>query len=188
MLGASRSLHAVYGAPNNTRNVVVVRFWAVGWFLVLAPLVLLSFVSASVTANLSTRILDALGLQWAGPVLLLDASALVLTMVLNVVVMFLLLGRLGGIRPPRGPLLVGALVGAVVIEVLKQGMALLVAFVIDRPQYGALAAPIGILFVLYLQAVTLYAVAALTAALAEVRQGPRSGAAVDDAGAAPATS
>ena len=171
VLGASRSLHAVYGAPNNTRNVVLVRFWAVGWFLVLAPLVLLSFVSASVTANLSTRILDAVGLQWDGPALLLDGAALVLTMVLNVVVMYLLLGRLGGIRPPRVPLVVGALVGALVIEVLKQGMALLVAFVIDRPQYGALAAPIGILFVLYLQAVTLYAVAALTAALAEVRRG-----------------
>ena len=171
VLGASRSLHAVYGAPNNTRNVVLVRFWAVGWFLVLAPLVLLSFVSASVTANLSTRILDAVGLQWDGPALLLDGAALVLTMVLNVLVMYLLLGRLGGIRPPRVPLLVGALVGALVIEVLKQGMALLVAFVIDKPQYGALAAPIGILFVLYLQAVTLYAVAALTAALAEVRRG-----------------
>ncbi len=55
VLGASRSLHAVYGAPNNTRNFVVVRFWAVGWFLALAPLVLLSFVSASVTANLFTQ-------------------------------------------------------------------------------------------------------------------------------------
>jgi membrane protein len=184
VLGASRSLHAVYGAPNNTRNVVTVRFWAVGWFLVLAPLVLLSFVSASVTANLSTRILDTLGLRWGGPGLLLDGAALVLTMVLDVVVMYLLLGRLGGIRPPAVPLLVGALVGAVVIEVLKQGMALLVAFVIDRPQYGALAAPIGILFVLYLQAVTLYAVAALTAALAELRRGAPGGATAFEAGAA----
>lgn len=167
VLGASRSLHAVYGAPNNTRNVVVVRFWAAGWFLALAPLVLLSFVSASVTANLFTRILDRLGLQWSGPTPLLDVSALALTLVLNFVVVRLMLGRLGGIRPPRRPLLVGAVVGAVVIEVLKQAMALLVGFVIDKPQYGALAAPIGILFVLYLQAMALYAVASLTAALAE---------------------
>ena len=59
--------------------------------------------------------------------------------------------------------------GAVVIEVLKQVMALLVGFVIDKPQYGALAAPIGIMFVLYLQSSALYAVASLTAALAETR-------------------
>ena len=53
------------------------------------------------------------------------------------------------------------------IEILKQVMALLVGLVIDRPQYGALAAPIGIMFVLYLQSTALYAVASLTAALSE---------------------
>ena len=57
--------------------------------------------------------------------------------------------------------------GAVVIELLKQLMALLVGFVIDKPQYGALSAPIGIMFVLYLQSSALYLVASLTAALAE---------------------
>jgi len=169
VLAASRSLHAVYGAPENTRNVVWVRVWALGWFLALAPLVLLSFVSASFTANLSDRLLTALGLQWDGPSLLLGALAVVLTMVLNFLVVHLMLGRLGGIRPARTPLLVGAAVGAVVIEVLKQVMALLVSFVIDKPQYGALAAPIGIMFVLFLQSSALYLVASLTAALAERR-------------------
>ncbi len=173
VLAASRSLHAVYGAPENTRNVVWVRVWALGWFLALAPLVLLSFVSASFTANLSDRLLTALGLQWDGPSLLLGALAVVLTMVLNFLVVHLMLGRLGGIRPARTPLLVGAAVGAVVIEVLKQVMALLVSFVIDKPQYGALAAPIGIMFVLFLQSSALYLVASLTAALAE-RRGERA--------------
>ena len=170
-MGASRSLHAVYGAPNNTRNLVWIRFWAAGWFLVLAPLVLLSYVSASFTANLAGRLLDALDVDWDGPTRLLRAGALVLTMVLNYVFMRLMLGRLGGIRPPRIPLIIGAAIGAVVIELLKQAMALLVSFVIDKPKYGALAAPIGIMFVLYLQAIALYAVASLTAALAEVRAG-----------------
>jgi membrane protein len=169
VLAASRSLHAVYGAPENTRNFVWVRIWSLGWFLVLAPLVLLSFVGATFTANLSGRLLDALGLQWGGSGLLLGLVAFVLTMVLNFLVMHLMLGRLGGIRPARSPLLVGAAVGAVVIEVLKQVMALLVGFVIDKPQYGAVAAPIGIMFVLYLQSSALYVVASLTAALAEMR-------------------
>ena len=92
-------------------------------------------------------------------------------MVLNFVVVRLMLGRLGGIRPPRTPLIVGAAVGAVVIELLNQAMALLLSFVIDKPKYGALSAPIGIMFVLYLQAIALYAVASLTAALAEIRAG-----------------
>lgn len=167
VLAASRSLHAVYGAAKNTRNFVRVRLWALGWFLALAPLVLLSFVSASFTADLADQLLDVLGLDWGGSRLLLAAGALCLTMVLNFLVMYLMLGKLGGIRPPRAPLLAGAVAGAVVIEVLKQVMALLVGAVIDRPQYGALAAPIGIMFVLYMQSSALYAVASLTAALAE---------------------
>jgi len=169
VLAASRSLHAVYGAPENTRNVVMVRVWALGWFLVLAPLVLLSFVGVTVTANVSGRLLDAVGVQWHGPTLVLGAVALVLTMVLNFVVIDLMLGRLGGIRPARRPRVVGAAVGAVVIEVLKQVMALLVGLVVDKPQYGALAAPIGIMFVLFLQSSALYVVASLTAALTEGR-------------------
>ncbi|KAB7741878.1 hypothetical protein GA707_16830 [Nostocoides sp. F2B08] len=172
VLAASRSLHAVYGAAKNPRNFVRVRLWALGWFLALAPLILLSFVSASFTTDLAGRLLDAFDLDWVGPRLLLTAGALVLTMVLNFLVVYLMLGRLGGIRPARTPLLAGAAVGALAIEVLKQVMALLVGWVIDRPQYGALAAPIGIMFVLYLQSSALYATASLTAALAETRGAP----------------
>jgi membrane protein len=168
VLAASRSLHAVYGAPKNTRNFIHVRLWALGWLLLLAPLVLLSFVSASFTADLSNRLLGVLGLNLGGPALLRGAvAALLMTMLLNFLVMYLMLGRLGGIRPPRAAHIVGAAAGAVIIEVLKQVMALLLGFVIDRPQYGALAAPIGIMFVLYLQSSALYAAASLTAALAE---------------------
>ena len=172
VFAASRSVHAIYGAPTNPRNFVWVRVWAFGWFLALAPLVLLSFVSASFTANLSGRLLDILGWDWNGPRFLLGTTAAVLTIALNFLVVYLVLGRLGGLRPPRRPRLIGALVGALVIEVLKQAMALLVSLVIAKPQYGALAAPIGIMFVLYLQSTALYGVAALTAALAEAQADP----------------
>ncbi len=169
VFAASRSVHAIYGAPNNPRNFVWVRVWAFGWFLALAPLVLLSFVSASFTANLSGRLLEILDWEWNGPRFLLGTAAAVLTIALNFLVVYLVLGRLGGIRPPRRPRLVGAAVGAFAIEVLKQVMALLVNLVVAKPQYGALAAPIGIMFVLYLQSIALYAVASLTAALAETQ-------------------
>jgi membrane protein len=169
VLAASRSVHAIYGAPNNPRNIVWLRVWAFGWFLVLAPLVLLSFVTTSLTASFSGRLMGALGLEWEGSTLVLTVTAAVLTMVLNFLVVYVVLGRLGGIRPARRPRLAGAAVGSVVIEVLKQAMALLVGLVITKPQYGALAAPIGIMFVLYLQSSALYGVASLTAALAEVQ-------------------
>lgn len=173
VFAASRALHVVYGAPTNPRNFVWVRVWAFGWFLVLAPLVMFSFVGVSFTTNLTGRVFQALGLSWEGPRLVLGILAAVLTLGLNFLVVHLLLSRLGGIRPARRPRLVGAAVGAVVLEVLKQVMALLVGLVVDKPQYGALAAPIGIMFVLYLQSSALYAVASLTAALAEVRaEGP----------------
>lgn len=169
VMAGSRSVHAIYGAPVNTRNVLQVRVWAFGWFLVLAPVVLLSFVSASVTTDVLGRILGALGLHWDGPTSLLGATALAAALLCNFVAVYWVLGRLGGIRPPRHALVSGAAVGALVMEVLKQTMALLVGFVVRRPQYGAFAAPIGILFVLYLQACALYAVASLTAALAETQ-------------------
>ncbi|GAA2025031.1 hypothetical protein GCM10009740_13330 [Terrabacter terrae] len=169
VLAASRSVHAIYGAPVNTRDLVRVRVWAFGWFLVLAPVVLLSFVSATITTDLSRRLLDALGVDWTGPELLLGVAALAFAVLLNFVWIYWVLGWLGGIRPRRWALIRGAGLGALVIEVLKQAMALLVGFVLRRPQYGALAAPIGILFVLYLQSVALYAVASLTAALAQTR-------------------
>lgn len=163
----SRSLHSIYGAPKNTRNIVFVRVWALGWFFVLAPLMLLSFVASTFTANFLGRVLALLGIDWGGPGALLTVVALVFTLALNFLVNYLLLGRLGGIRPPGLPLVVGSAVGAVVVEVLKLVMALLLGFVVDKPQYGALAAPIGIMFVLYLQCGALYAVASLVAALAE---------------------
>ncbi len=164
---ASRSLHSVYGAPKNARNPVLVRVWALAWFFALAPLVLLSFVASTFTANLSSRILGVLGIDWAGPGVLLTVTALALTLALNFLVVYLMLGRLGGIRPPWLPLVVGSAVGAVAIEVLKLAMALLLGFVVDQPKYGALAAPIGVMFVLYLQCGALFGVASLTAALAE---------------------
>jgi membrane protein len=82
-------------------------------------------------------------------------------------VVYVFLGRMGGIRPSRGARLVGAAAGAIAIEVLKTAMALLVGFTIDAPKYGAFAAPIGVLFVLYLQSTALYGAAALAAGIAE---------------------
>lgn len=167
VVAASRSIHSIYGAPKDSRSYVLARLRALGWLLALAPLVLLSYVASSFLANLNDRVLDALGIDWRGPGIVVNLVAVVVTLGANLLVVYLVLGQLGGIRPSRRARLVGAGVGALAIEVLKTLMTLLVAFTVDKPQYGAFAAPIGVLFVLYLQSTALYGAAALTAGVAE---------------------
>lgn len=164
---AFQSVHLIYGAPKDSRSFVVARLRGLMWLVVIGPLILLSFVASSFTADLSDRVFDALGIAWQGSDVLLAIASLALALGVNYLVIYLVLGNFGGIRPPSRARTVGALVGAVVIEILKTFMTLLISFTIAKPQYGALAAPIGILFVLFLLSAALYASAALTAGVAD---------------------
>jgi membrane protein len=167
VMAASRSLHIIFGAPKDSRPFVLARLRAAGWLLVLAPLVLLSYVGSSIVTTLSDRVLELVGIEWSGPRVLVAAVAGVLTLGLDFVVVRLLLSRLGGLRPGSSALFWGSVVGAVALEALKLAMAALLGFVVAKPQYGALAAPIGIMFVLFLQSLALYGAAALTAGIAD---------------------
>ena len=167
VMAASRSLRFLYGAPKNPRSFLLVRVRAAGWLVLLAPLVLLSYVGSSILATLSDRLLEVVGIDWSGPRVLLGVVAAVTTLALNFLVVRLLLGHLGGIRPGRAALAWGSAIGALATEVLKLGMAGLLGFVVAKPQYGALAAPIGIMFVLFLQSLALYGSASIAAGIAE---------------------
>lgn len=164
---ASDSIHLIYSAPKDPRNFVVAKVRYAGWLLLLAIMILLSFVASSFTTDISGKLASALGFQWDGPTLPLQLGTIVVTLALDFAVVYLILSHLGGIRPARGPRVIGSLVGMVLIEILKLLMSTLISFTVAKPQYGALAAPIGILFVLFLQAMTLYAAAALTAGIAD---------------------
>jgi len=115
----------------------------------------------------SNDVLDALNLDWNGPGVLLALLSIALTLGVNFLIVFLLISYLGGIKPNLRARLIGAGIGAIAIELLKFAMALILRLSLDKPQYGALAAPIGILLVLYLQCTTLYGCAAITAGVAE---------------------
>jgi uncharacterized BrkB/YihY/UPF0761 family membrane protein len=167
VMAASRSLHIIYGAPKDPRPFVLARLRAAGWLLLLAPLVLLSYVGSSIVATFSDQLLQLVGIDWSGPRLLVKVAAAAVTLGLDFLVIRLVLAHLGGIRPGRVPLLWGSAVGALATEALKLLMAVLLGFVVGKPQYGALAAPIGIMFVLFLQSLALYGAAALTAAIAD---------------------
>ncbi len=167
VVAARRSVHIIYGAPKDPRNFVVARIRSLVWLLLIGPLILVSFVATTLTANVADNLLKTLDIEWTGPGILLNVTTLALTLGVNFLIVYILLGILGGIRPPRGARLIGSAVGAVVIEVLKSLMALLIGFTIDKPQYGAFAAPIGIMFVLFLLCLALYGSASLTAGIAD---------------------
>ena len=164
---AAQSLHLIYGAPKDPRNFVFVRVRALGWLALVGPLILLSFVASTFTSDVTNQVLDRLGVEWSGFGVMLRLVSAVLTLVANYAITYILLANLGGIRPAKRAVVIGSLVGAVVFELLKLLMATLITFTIDKPQYGAMTAPIGILFVLYLQSLTLYALASLTAGIAD---------------------
>jgi membrane protein len=167
VMGLKQAIHMLYGAPKDPRNYVVARIRAIGWLILIGPLILISLVASSITADFSDTVLKALNVDWQGPGILLRLATVLLTLGMNFLIVYLIAGRLGGIRPPQRALVIGSAAGAVVIEILKSTMALIVGFTIDKPQYGALAAPIGILFVLYLLATALLGSASLTAGIAE---------------------
>jgi membrane protein len=167
VIAARRSVHIIFGAPKDPRNFVIARIRSLVVLVLIGPLILVSFVATTLTSNVADNLLKTLDIEWTGPGILLNVTSLVLTLGVNFLIVYILLGILGGIRPPRGARMIGSAVGAVVTEVLKSLMALLIGFTIDKPQYGAFAAPIGIMFVLFLLCLALYGSASLTAGVAD---------------------
>lgn len=167
MVAASGSIHDIYGAPLDPRNYLMKRLRLLGWLVVIGLLIAFSFVAGTLTLTFANRVMDAAGIEGTGSRLGVRVVAAVLTLGADFLVVRLLLGRLGGIRPPRRALNLGCIAGAFTIQVLRIPMTLILEFTVDKPQYGALTVPIGILLVLYLNSLTVYGAAALTAGFAE---------------------
>lgn len=167
MVAASDSFHQIYGAPKDGRNIVLLRLRLLGWLLLLAPIVTISFAASLLVATLAGPILDFFGSTSSGAQLLLQGGTALAGFALDFLVIYLMLGHLGGIRPPRRARLIGSAVGALAIEILKLLTATIVSWSISKPQYGAFAVPITILLILYLLTVSTYLAASLTAAVAE---------------------
>ncbi len=167
MTAASNALHQLYGAPPDGRNVLARRGHLMGWLVVIGPLVVVSYTLSTAVSGFGARLLDEWGIENAATRTLVLAGATLLTFALDVGIVALLLGRLGGIAPSRRSLLVGAVVGAVAIGLLKALMATIISWSVDKPEYGSFALPIAILVVLWLQSMALYAAASLTAGTAE---------------------
>lgn len=169
MVATSGSMHLIYGAPKDPRNFVFARLRLLAWLVLLAPLIALSFIPSVLTTHFAEPILDFLGLTgdvWSA---LLVGLTLIISLALNALVAWLILGHLGGIKPARGPRLAGTAIAAVGIEILKYLLNAIISWSVSKPQYGAFAAPIAMLLVLYLETMVLYAAASVTAGMAAVR-------------------
>jgi membrane protein len=167
MVAANSSIHLIYGAPKDPRNYALKRVRMLGMLVILGSLIAFSFVAGTFTVRFSDRILTTVGLGTTPEHIFWTLAGVVVTLATDFLIVYLILGRLGGIRPPRRAHLIGATVGAFVIQILRIPMALILEFSANKPQYGALAIPIGVLLVLYLNSITVYGAAALTAGIAE---------------------
>ena len=165
--GASSSMHLIFGAPPDPRSFVTAKARHLLVLVTVAPMVVVSFASASPTSSLIRPALEALGWDSATVRAALIGVGLTVGFVVDVAILWILLGRLGGIRPWRRPRLVASLVGALAVGVVKQLLELIVAWCLDKPQYGVFAAPLAILFVLSLLTTVLYAAAALAGGISD---------------------
>lgn len=167
MAAASASIHLLYGAPPDPRSFVAGRIRLLAWLVVIGPLIAFSFVAGSLLSRLGNRVFAGLGVEGTDDRILLTVAGIALTLVVDFGVLYVLLRHMGGIRPARRALLFGAALGAVALAIVRVPMGLVLELSLDKPQYGAFTIPIGVLLVLYLNALVLFGAAALTAGIAE---------------------
>ena len=166
MVAASGSLHLIYGAPPDPRPFLKARIRLLAWLVVIAPLILVSFAAPAVVVSIAADADGYFGTT-AVPASLWTVGSLLVVLSIDFAITYLLLGVLGGIRPERRARLSGAAAGAVGVSVLKYFLGMIIAWSIARPQYGAFAMPITVLFVLFLLTVALYGSAAIAAGIAD---------------------
>ncbi len=165
--GASRSMHLIFGAPPDPRNFAVAKVRHLAILLVVGPLVALTFAATSLATDLMTPVLEALGLGSGLGRAAVTTGSLVLGFGLDTLILWILLGALGGIRPHNRPRVIAALIGAIGVGVIKQVLDAIVDWAVAKPQYGAFAAPIAVLFVLSLLSQVLYGSAALAGGISD---------------------
>ncbi|MCH9816747.1 MAG: YihY/virulence factor BrkB family protein [Actinomycetia bacterium] len=164
MAAVSSSLHQIYGAPNDPRNFVVAKLRLALWVVIIAPLILVSLMLATAVSGVVQQLPfldDSVPAQ-----VVVTLSSLLISLLVDTFIVYLMLGHLGGIRPERGPRFAGAILGGVGISALKYLLAFIVGWSVSKPEYGAFAAPIAVLLLLYLQVLVLYLSAATAAGVA----------------------
>ncbi len=165
--GASSSMHLILGAPPDPRSFAKAKARHLLILVCVAPLILVSFVATGVASSLADPILETVGWDGSGARTIISVLGLILGFLVDVLILWILLGHLGGIRPHRRPRLIAAICGAVAVGLIKQLLDAIMSWALDKPQYGAFAAPIAVLFILQLLSLVLYASACLAAGISD---------------------
>jgi len=165
--GAVNSMHLIYGAPPDPRPFVKAKARYLKYLVIVVPLIALSFVAVSLTSDLIQPLLERMGLDSAPVRALLTVVGLLVGYAIDVFILRILLGNLGGIRPDPRPILIASLIGAIAIGIIKQLLDLIITWSLDKPQYGAFAIPLALLFVMSLLSTALYGTAALAAGISD---------------------
>lgn len=165
--GASKSMHIIYGAPPDPRNFVMAKLRAAGILLLVAPLVLLSFASASLATGILDDLLSSMGFSGEATRISLSVAGVIIGFALDFLIIWLLLGLLGGIKPKPRPRIIASVIGAVAALAIKNLMSAIISWSLDKPEYGALAIPLALLFVFSLLSTVLYSAAAIVAGISD---------------------
>lgn len=158
-VGALRTgIRGVFGLPASPGNAVTAKLRDLGVLLSLGVGIALSAVLTGVVGGLAAQLAEWVGMGEGG--WLVTVVGLVLGVLFDLGLLVLLLRVLSGVPLPWSAVRGGALVGAVLLTVLKYFGGLLIARATGNPLLGAVAVAVGLLFWLNLMSrVTLFAAA-----------------------------
>lgn len=143
-IGALREALALVNGGEVPRGAIVRRVLADLGLLALLGLVFLgSVVLSTITSTSATWLTELLHLGQADALVRLGAAAV--SLLATTVVLMLVLTRLARDTVQRRHLLQGALVGALGLDVLRQGTTYLIGRSLSNPIYGVFAITIGLL-------------------------------------------
>ncbi len=168
----SAGLHIINGAPKDPRNFAWKKVLQLGWLLVLLLLLATSLTPFVLLNEVGEPIRDFFGIQDSIVVsTTVNVLGYCLAFVINFFSIYLMFKFLGGIRPERYAMIYGAIFFATASFILRAGMVYILAWALDRPQYGAFAVPVAMLLSYYLQWLVIFFAASISAAVALYRGG-----------------
>jgi len=140
------AMRQLYGLPPDDRSLVVRKIRDVLLLATLGLGVLVTLSSSSLATSLTRQALDLVGLEEStAAAVVLKVLAVALSIAADTLLLTIIFARLPGHRLPWREVFSGALLGAVLLAVLKLLGTYLIARTTGNPVYGAFAVVVGLL-------------------------------------------
>ncbi|CAG7600947.1 YihY/virulence factor BrkB family protein [Actinacidiphila bryophytorum] len=139
-------LRAVWGKDKSDKNVVVTKLEDAGILFGLGIAVLVSLGASGFATTAVNWTADRIGLsEHSSGRVLLTVVGYLLAVAADFLILLYLLTLMPGVDPPRQPVILAALIGAVGLEILKVALASYLQRVAGRNIYGAFGTPVALL-------------------------------------------